>query len=430
MRLRYLGLLAGSLLACILTEAAIADDVLPNTKAPPAPTVSAGPIFATGWASTITHTLQLEAGIAGNPDDPALGTNFGQLFTDRANEPTLNQVLFTLVRPVDETKAWDVGFNFQGLYGSDGRYDPTLGILDYVTSGRYQLILTQANIVIHSPFVIGSLDTKIGLYPGAMGYETTDPSTRPFYTLSYVSNFLLAFEHVGVLSTWHVNPTLDIYAGIDAGNETTPWKDNNSVPAGYIGVGLNNLFNNKLTVLAMSRLGPEDSTKAFGAAANDYFRFWNDVTATYKLNNQLTFTVEANYFKDDGIKDANGQRASAYGVDGYVAYVINDQATFNLRGEIYRDNTGLLTTSFPTNTGFTNAIAGYPDFYINALPTTFGSVTAGLTLKPKFLNNNKIAKVTIRPEVRYDTSLNGTQPFDYLTKSNQLLLSADVIVAF
>ncbi|MDR3487474.1 MAG: outer membrane beta-barrel protein, partial [Bradyrhizobium sp.] len=113
----------GSFLACLTVQKVIADD-LPSTKPPPAPP----PTFASGWLSTITHTVQFEAGIAGNPDDPALGSNFGQLFTDRANEPTLNQVLVTLARPVDETKAWDVGFNLQGLYGSDARYDPTLGI--------------------------------------------------------------------------------------------------------------------------------------------------------------------------------------------------------------------------------------------------------------------------------------------------------------
>lgn len=422
---RFAALLTTSILSFGTALSARAAD-LDTTKSPPAPP----PTLASDWFSTITHTVQFEAGIAGNPDDPALGSNFGQLFTDRANEPTLNQVLFTLARPVDETKAWDVGFNLQGLYGSDARYDPTLGILDYAITGRYQFVFTQANLVIHSPFPVGSLDTKIGLYPGAMGYETTDPSTRPFYTLSYVSNFLLPFENFGVLSTWHVNPTVDIYAGIDAGNETTPWQDNNAEPAGYLGVGLNNLLDNKLTVLAVSRVGPEDSTKVLGPAANDYFRFWNDVTATYKLNDQWAFTVEANYFKDDGLKAADGQRADAYGVDGYIAYTINDWATFNLRGEIFRDNTGLVVTEFPTNTGFTSAIAGNPDFFVNAPPTTYGDVTAGVTLKPPFLNSNKFAKVTIRPEVRYDSSLNGTQPFGYLTKSNQVLLSTDVIVAF
>ena len=178
------------------------------------------------------------------------------------------------------------------------------------------------------------------------------------------------------------------------------------------------------------RTGPEDPIKVLGPAANCLLRFWNDVTATYKLNDKWAFTGEANYFKDKGIKAANGGLASAYGFDGYIAYTINDQATFNLRGEIYRDNTGLLTTEFSTNSGFTSAIVGNPDVFVNAPPTTYGALTAGLTLKPQFLNNNKIVKVTIRPEARYDTSLNGTQPFADLTKSNQFLFGGDVIVAF
>ena len=391
---------------------------------------AATPVLTTGWASTITHTLQVEAGITVNPDSPASGHNFGQLFTDTSNRPVLNQVLMTLARPTDATKPWDVGFNLQALFGTDGRYDPTLGVLDYTLKGRYQAVVTQANVAIHSPFLTaGGLDTKIGLYPGLMGYETTDPSQRPFYTLSYLSNFLLPFQNVGVTSTWHVNPTLDIITGVDAGNETSPWRDNNSEPAGYAGFQLNNLADNKLTVLAMSRFGPEDSVKSLGPAANDYFRFWNDVLFTYKATDKLTLVLEGNYFKDDGLKLATGQRAEAYGGDGYASYAFNDQVTFNLRGEILRDTTGLIVTSFLTNTGFTNAIAGFPDIYQSAPATTYGAITAGVALKPTILNT-KDYKVTIRPEVRYDASLNGTQPYDDLKKSNQFLFATDVILAF
>jgi hypothetical protein len=388
------------------------------------------PVLATDWTSTITHTIQLEGGITVNPDKGSQGRNFGQLFTDIPNQPVFNQLLVTLARPIDATKPWDVGFNLQGLIGTDGRYDPTLGILDYTLKDRVQAVMTQANIVVHSPFLTaGGIDTKVGLYPGLMGYETTDPSTRPFYTLSYVSNFLLAFEHVGVTSTWHVNPTLDIITGVDAGNEVSPWRDNNSEPAGYAGFQLNNLVNNKLTVLAVSRFGPEDSVKALGPAANDYFRFWNDVLFTYKATDKLTLVLEGDYFKDDGLKLATGQRAEAYGGDAYASYAFNDQVTFNLRGEIVRDTTGLIVTSFLTNTGFTNAIAGFPDIYQNAPPTTYGAITAGVSLKPAILNTKDV-KVTIRPEVRYDASLNGTQPFDNLSKSNQFLFATDVILAF
>lgn len=392
---------------------------LPDTKSPPL-----APIPDTSWWSTITHTEQLEGGIAVNPDNPGDHKNFGQLFTDISNQPVFNQLLITVTRPTDpNAKGYDVGFDLQGLFGSDARYDPTLGIFDSTLKGRYQFVMTNANLLVHTPWLTpGGIDFKLGLYPGAMGYETTDPSTRPFYTLSYVSNFLLPFENVGALATWHVNPTLDVWAGIDTGNEVTfgP-KDNNSEPAGYFGIGLNNLLDNKLTVLGMTRFGPEDSLRVF-PNANSLMRSWNDVTVTYKATDKLTFVGEANYIHDDAL-------GAAYGFDGYLSYQFNSQVTFNLRGEVLRDTTGLWITGFETNTGFTSAIAGYSDVFVNAPPTTYGDITAGVTYKPDVLNT-KLYRVSIRPEIRYDTSLNGTQPFDMLSKSNQFLFSTDVIVAF
>jgi hypothetical protein len=106
------------------------------------------------------------------------------------------------------------------------------------------------------------------------------------------------------------------------------------------------------------------------------------------------------------------------------------QVIFNLRGEIVRDNEGDFVSGFHSDTAFTSIIAGNPDSFVFVPPTTYGEVTAGLTLKPDFLNNNKIAKVAIRPEVRYDSSLNDTTPFDDQTKSGQFLFSTDVIVTF
>jgi hypothetical protein len=421
--------LVGVFIAGGLVTSAVAADL-------PSPTVAPQmPVLASDWASTITHTLQLEAGIAVNPDSPGNHNNFGQEFTDKPNEPQFNQLLVTFTRPVDSAKAYDIGFNFQALFGSDARYDPTIGLLDYTMRGREQFVFTQANVVLRTPgFTAGGIDTKIGLIPGAMGYETTDPSTRPFYTLSYITNYLLAFETVGALSTIHINPTIDIYTGIDAGNEVTPWRDQNSVPAGYIGFGLNNLLDNKLTVLAVSRLGSEASRRAFpGQDVNSFMRYWNDVTVTYKATDKWTFVGEGNYLRDEspGV-------GTAFGFAGYSSYAFNDEYTLNLRAEIYRDNTGITTTGWISNTAFTSTVVGnLSDQFYNAPPTTYGAITAGITAKPNWLNTiQNVAKITIRPEVRYDASLNGTKPFDVPalngagTKSGQFLFSTDVIVAF
>jgi len=53
----------------------------------------------------------IEAGITGNPDSPTDNHNFGHLFTDRANEPLLNQAVITAERALDpNATGFDWGF--------------------------------------------------------------------------------------------------------------------------------------------------------------------------------------------------------------------------------------------------------------------------------------------------------------------------------
>ncbi|WP_371424014.1 outer membrane beta-barrel protein [Tardiphaga sp.] len=394
----------------------------PAAPAETAPTTTAAP--AQGWSDTISYALQFEGSVAFNPANPGDHLNFGHEFSDRANRPLFNQALATIARPVGTGPDWDVGFNLQGLFGTDARYTPTIGLLDGTFKGRYQVVLTQANVVVHAPVLTsGGIDFKIGLAPGAMGFEGTDPATRPLYTLSYITNFMVPFQTVGVIATAHVNNTLDIYAGIDAGNEVLPGKsDNNGEPAGYLGIGLNHLLNDRLTILAMTRIGPENSLRVF-ANANRKQRYWNDITATFKASDRTTLVGEANYIRDDGLD------ASAFGFAGYVMHKQSDAVTFNMRAEVMRDSQGAFAVGFGSDTAFTNGIIGKPDIFVVAPPTTYGEIAAGLAWKPTQLNGKSVA-VTIRPEVRYERSLNGTRPYNQLTDRDQFIFGGDLIVGF
>ncbi len=404
----------------------------PQTSQPLARVPDADPVAPDAPADTlssrehpaITYALQVEGSIAVNPANPANGVNFGQEFADRANRPLLNQVLGTIARPVAGGPQVDVGFNLQGLFGTDARYSPTIGLFDRTFTGRYQFILTQANVVVHTPVLTpGGVDFKLGLSPGLMGYEGLDPSTRPFYTLSYVTNYLLAFQTVGAIATVHVSPQLDVIAGIDAGNEVLPGRsDNNGAAAGYLGVSLSHLAGDRLTVLAMTRFGPENSRLVL-PNANRAMRWWNDVTATCKIDDRTTVAGEANYLRDDGLN------AEAYGATAYVLHTIDPQWSANLRVDALRDPQGAFVVTYGSDTAFADAIRGVPALIYTAPPTTYGAVTAGVSYRPAALNSRRVA-VTVRPEIRYDRSLNGTRPYDGGTRRGQWLASADLIVGF
>src|ERR1700692_3380747 len=73
----------------------------------------------------------IEGGITGNPDAPNDHHNFGHLFTDRSNEPLLNQMVVTGERALDpNATGFDWGFKVQFMYGSDARYIHSLGMMD------------------------------------------------------------------------------------------------------------------------------------------------------------------------------------------------------------------------------------------------------------------------------------------------------------
>ena len=98
------------------------------------------------------------------------GLNFGQLFTDHANQFQLNQILLTANKPLDpKDPDYQWGFKVQFMYGSDARYTQFLGELNRVVPNqRYQFDVVEANVLAHLPWLTeGGIDLKVGQYPDA-----------------------------------------------------------------------------------------------------------------------------------------------------------------------------------------------------------------------------------------------------------------------
>src|ERR1700719_4765318 len=104
----------------------------------------------------------IEGGITGNPDSPTDNHNFGHLYTDRANEPLLNQMVITGERALDpNATGFDWGFKVQFMYGSDARYIHSLGLMDLTTNDRVQPDLPEVYASAHIPIpATGGLDLK------------------------------------------------------------------------------------------------------------------------------------------------------------------------------------------------------------------------------------------------------------------------------
>ena len=339
---------AGALLSAPL-QVAYAADVAPAKPAP-------------GWWDTFTVSAAIEAGLIVNPGSPSNGLNFGSLFTDRSNLMQLNQVLVTAARPIDPTsKDYDFGFKLQGLYGSDARYTHFLGELDYAIDSRYQIDVVEANLQAHLPwfagYLSGGIDAKVGQFVSLEGAEVIEASANLLYSHSYIFNFGVPLKLTGAAFVAHVIPEIDLYAGVNTGNNTTfGWPGDNNAGAGFEGgIGLN-LLGGNLTALATTNIGPQNAATPLGVATcncapSSTLRFYNDLVITWKATDKLTFIGEANWVHDDAIV-AGHAGADGYGVAGYGAYALTDWLKIVGRAEVWRDNQNYFVSALGTSGNF------------------------------------------------------------------------------
>ncbi len=403
------------------------------------------------WADTITWGGYLEAGITGNTQDPKDGVNFGALFNDAANVPILNQILYTVQRPIDAKNEYDFGFKLQGMVGGNARYTHFLGELDETFhQSTVQLDVVEAWGMIHTPWLgEGGTDIKIGQYVTLEGAEVIDAAGNFFYSHTYIFNFGIPFKHTGILAVTHVIPELDLYYGVDSGvNTSLGGGDNNSAAAFHGEVGLN-LLDGKLTVLASTHIGPENPDTAFFRAANPTvnpnsdLRYLNDITTIWKITDDLTSTTDLNYIHDDGF-DATG-----YGVAQYLTYNINDWLAAGIRAEVWRDNANFFVCQFGNNTDFVRVEKGEPVSSARTVcggaardGTTYTALTLGVNIKPPV--PEMVQGLVIRPEIRYDQAYSGgsaacglntnsqpcTGPFIDSSKMSQVTIATDIIIPF
>jgi hypothetical protein len=415
---------------------AVAPATPPPTSAPvpEAPAAEAPPPGL--WINGIHLSAQIDAGIMGNPAGPADGLNFGQLFTDHANQVQLNQLLLTANKPLDPKNSdYQWGFKLQFMYGSDARYTQFLGELNRVDpNARYQLDVVEANVQAHVPWLTeGGIDLKVGQYPTPLGYETIDPSTNPFYSHSYIFQFGLPFKHTGALAITHVNDLLDVYSGIDTGSNTTfgPLGENNGAIGGIGGFNLT-LLGGNLTILALTHFGPEDATRALsprGVNANGQWRFYNDILATWKASERLALVTEANLVRD-GFGVA-GKPANGFGVAQYGSYVLADTLNLNARLEYWRDDNNFFVASFPSNSGPVMLQQGFTVPFLHTAPgsnTTYGAMTLGVTWKPEL--PRPVSGLLVRPEIRWDHAFTNNHPFNAQTDTNAVTIGADAVLTF
>ena len=310
----------------------------------------------------------------------------------------------------------------QFLYGSDARYIHSVGLFDNTQHDVVQPDLVEAWLLLHVPIpnTAGGLDIKGGKFVTLEGAETIDPRPNVFYSHSYIFNFGLPLNHTGVLLTLHAIKGLDFFAGATRGVNTS-MSDNNTSLGFHGGIGLS-LLDGKLTALATTHVGPENTHD------NHDLRYLNDLVVTWKATDRWTAIFEGNFAADESVPGS----AMAYGASAYLTYAVNDWLTLGIREEVFRDEKGFFVGSFADNDDFidfqrgkTNNIDPRTFFGVG----TFNEVTFGASLKIPI--SKPFQSLTIRPEVRYDAALtDNTRPYGDQNSRDQFTASIDAILVF
>jgi hypothetical protein len=307
-------------------------------------------------------------------------------FIQRANAFSLNQNWLHIEKTIDtEKKEVQLGFGFDGLYGSDyaltlsrNLFSSQLNNLSWSNPNGWDIFQMYADLYL--PNLGGSGTTlRMGKFATFLEYEVVQGISNPFISRSYLFQYN-PFTHTGALAITPLGDDWTIQNGAVLGADN--WFDNTTNSFTYIGALKWAPKDGKTWAQFGTMIGSAQFNQAQNFNNYDVFNF----QLSHKLTDNLTYLLDASYSFMQNVPLASGNTGTAnwYGMVNYLFYTHNDQLTSNFRFELFNDVQGIRT--------------GYEGLYTG--------LTYGLTYKPT-------PWLYIMPEVRYDyNNGNGTSIAD------------------
>ena len=293
---------------------------------------------------------------------------------------------------------WSWGFRSEFYMGADAAYlHPVNGFGP--PGDKFGTDFRQAYASVHAPVLTeGGVDAKLGRQYVPIGYETTMAPYRPMYSLSYAWNYTENGATTGAIATAHVNPSLDVIAGVTLGANSL-FEVVGRAPC-YIARGL--YYASKQTKLVGTLYtGPEPVRPAKGHLGK--WETLSELQLVHDLNPRLTLVSNSDlgWYTND---PANHSDTSQwYDTMGMAIVHVHPMLDVNLRAEWFYDADGAHT--------------GTRAHYFE--------VTPGLGIMPApWLN--------FRPEVRWDGSTDSVFGPDTKTSRsrNQVTFAIDGLLKF
>ncbi len=379
------------------------------------------PVKIYGW---------LQNSFTGNANGFGNGKNFGVTPNFKADQWMGNQYYLVVENPLEQNDKVNFGFRIDNMFGNDWQFNYMQGLFNGAfPPGQFAgYDLSQLYGEVHLPILTeGGLDVKGGLWYALAGYEQVPAIARPLLSVPYMFNYGQPFRHVGVLTTLHLTPQLNLFNA--AINGWDRWINENYI-WGYTG-GFNWTSKDTKTNVAFTCVwGPNQFPHYLAGnqgiyptgyinipsaalrpnpryATNERTLFTTVVTHKWGESGKLTQVIETDQaweqnvpgLANNGLTTAS-RNAEWYSFGNWFLYNVTPKITGVWRSEVFWDPTGDRT--------------GYRD--------TYYEMTLGGIIKPKDY-------LWIRPELRYDWAQFGT-PYSNQTRGSQLTLAFDVILLF
>lgn len=314
------------------------------------------------------------------------------------NSWILDQAALVLERTL--TPDWSWGFRGEFYMGADtALLRPVNGFGP--TGDQFGTDFRQAYLSIHLPLLTeGGIDLKLGRQYVPIGYQTTMAPYRSIYSLSYEWIYATNGASTGAIATVHVDPTLDVIAGVTLGVNSL-FNLRGRAPC-YILRGLYSLDpDNRIKLVGTVYTGPMPIASAPGNIGK-----WDtlvELQARYQVNARLALVSETNIgwcIQDPAIHDHTSQWYATYGL---ATFQVNQKLDLHFRAEWFYDVNG--------------ARIGTAGHYFE--------ITSGLGIRPE-------AWLNFRPEIRWDGATSSvfgpeTNPN---RKSSQWTLAFDTLFKF
>ncbi|MGR9106489.1 MAG: porin [Gammaproteobacteria bacterium] len=341
-----------------------------------------------------------EFGIGGNPRDVSTLSNAPITFNDQTNEVTANELYYYIERAVNtEGDSWDIGFRADIVYGTDARFTTAANFDNQWLrdSDLYKLAMPQVYGEIFAPIGNG-LTLTFGHFYTIIGYEVVTAPDNFFFSHAYTMQYGEPFTHFGGLISYPINNNFNFTGGI-----VTGWDSVMDAPPNFLG-GLSYSTDDERTSVAVSLItGEEDLT-------NKHNRTLYSIVISHDFLDSLHYVFQHDHAVVQNAS-APGGTNRWYGINQYLTYDVLDSLGVGLRFEWFRDEDGSRVLD-----GLGNNIG----------PNHYFAITGGVNWTPT-------SWLKIRPEVRYDWSIN-TPAYDVAgdvpSRFNQILISADAIIQF